>query len=117
MRTLAEPEVTALGLKLISVNLKDIMVSGDLKRSFAQVVKARKEGQASLERARGETAALRSLANAARMVQDSPELMQLRMLQTISESSGNTFVVGLSPSAKPIPVRSTKKSIEKAEED
>ena len=36
----------------------------ELKRAFASVIVARKEGEAALERARAETASLRSLANA-----------------------------------------------------
>ena len=95
IRGLAEPQVQRLGLKLLAADLKDLMISGDLKKSFAQVVRARKEGEAALERARGETAALRSLANAARMLQDNPQLMELRMLQAMGESAGNTLVVGL----------------------
>ena len=101
IRALAEPQVQRLGLKLLTADLKDLMISGDLKKSFAQVVRARKEGEAALERARGETAALRSLANAARMLQDNPQLMQLRMLQAMGESAGNTLVVGL-PAALPL---------------
>src|SRR5215469_13419437 len=101
IRALAEPQVQRLGLKLLAADLKDLMISGDLKRSFAQVVKARKEGEAALERARGETASLRSLANAARMLQDNPQLVQLRMLQAMGESAGNTLVVGL-PTALPL---------------
>lgn len=101
IRALAEPQVQHLGLKLLTADLKDLMISGDLKKSFAQVVKARKEGEAALERARGETAALRSLANAARMLQDNPQLVQLRMLQAMGESGGNTLVVGL-PAALPL---------------
>lgn len=101
VRALAEPQVQRLGLKLLTADLKDLMISGDLKKSFAQVVKARKEGEAALERARGETAALRSLANAARMLQDNPQLVQLRMLQAMGESGGNTLVVGL-PAALPL---------------
>lgn len=101
IRTLAEPQVQRLGLKLLAADLKDLMISGDLKKSFAQVVKARKEGEAALERARGETAALRSLANAARMLQDNPQLVQLRMLQAMGESGGNTLVVGL-PATLPL---------------
>jgi len=105
LQTRAEQTVQQLGLKLISADLKDLMVSGDLKKSFAQVVKARKEGQAALERARGETAALRNLANAARMVEENPGLIQLRMLQVAGESSGSTLVVGMPPSATPLPLR------------
>jgi regulator of protease activity HflC (stomatin/prohibitin superfamily) len=101
IRALAEPQVQRLGLKLLTADLKDLMISGDLKRSFAQVVKARKEGETALERARGETSALRSLANAARMLQDNPQIVQLRMLQAMGESAGNTLVVGL-PAALPL---------------
>ena len=69
------------------------MFPGDLKNVFAQVVNARKEGLASLERARGETAALRHLANAAKLMEGNPELMQLRLLQALKEGSGNTIVL------------------------
>ncbi len=56
---LTQAKIKELGLELLSVNIKDIMFPGNLKQMFAQVVKARKEGQAALEKARGETAALR----------------------------------------------------------
>jgi regulator of protease activity HflC (stomatin/prohibitin superfamily) len=119
IRALAEPQVQKLGLKLLTADLKDLMISGDLKKSFAQVVRARKEGEAALERARGETAALRSLANAARMLQDNPQLMQLRMLQAMGESAGNTLVVGLPSGSTPLPVRGErgKSSNEKGADD
>ncbi len=79
------------GLKLKYVSIKDVMFPGELKKIFSQVVKARKEGLAALERARGETAALRSLANASKMLENNPALMKLKLLQ----STGNTIVVGL----------------------
>lgn len=50
---------------------------------------------AALERACGETAALRSLANAARMLEENPSLLQLRALQTMESSRGNTLVLGV----------------------
>jgi len=68
------------------------------------VTKARQEGLAALERARGETAALRNLANAARLVSDNPALMQLRLLQVVGEQSGNTVVLGMPQSAAPLPI-------------
>jgi hypothetical protein len=70
------------------------MVPGELKRAFAGIVAARREGEAALERARGETAALRSLANAGRLVDENPGLLQLRLLQQLEASSGNTVVMG-----------------------
>src|SRR4051812_50217013 len=77
------------------VDVRDIMVPTELKRAFAGIVAARREGEAALERARGETAALRSLANAGRLVEDNPGLLQLRILQQLGASSGNTIMLGM----------------------
>lgn len=90
----AEPRAVALGLKLEAADVKDVMLPGDLKRIYAQVVKARQEGLAALERARGETAALRSLSNAARLAAEQPALLQLRLIQALSEGGRHTVMVG-----------------------
>ena len=82
-----------IGLSLVDVQIKDIMFPGSLKQIFAQVAKARQEGLAALERVRGETAALRKLANAAKLVESNPALMQLRMLQALGETRGNTLIL------------------------
>jgi regulator of protease activity HflC (stomatin/prohibitin superfamily) len=86
-----------LGLELISAELKDVSLPAELRHAYAQTVQARKEGQAALERARGETAALRNLANAAGLLADKPELMQLRLLQQLESLSGHTLVFGMPP--------------------
>ena len=101
---LTQQQVQDLGLQLNSVNIKDIMFPGKLKEIFTQVVNARQEGLAALERARGETAALRALANAAKMIESNPNLLQLRQLQTLSEASGNTLILGLPPQSAPVPI-------------
>jgi regulator of protease activity HflC (stomatin/prohibitin superfamily) len=102
---LGRPRAEALGLRLLGVSIKDLMFSGHLKETFAQVATARQEGLAALERARGESAALRSLANAARLIHDNPNLMQLRLLQTLDASSGNTVVLGMPDTSTALPLR------------
>ncbi|MGE0825780.1 MAG: slipin family protein [Candidatus Binatia bacterium] len=102
---LKKEKIAELGLSLLSVDIKDIMFPGDLKRIFAQVVKAKKDGQAALEKARAETATLRRLANASQLLERNPNLMQLRMLQALEESSGNTIVFGMSPQMTPLPLK------------
>lgn len=77
------------------------MFAGEMRRAFAQVIKAQKEGRAALERARGETAALRNLANAAKMMEDNPNLLHLRALQSLSDSGG-TLVFGLPNGTAPV---------------
>ena len=111
---ITEPKVADLGLRLISVNLKDIMFPGKLKEIFAQVVNARKGGLAALEKARGETAALRSLANAARMIDDNPNLMQLRLVQALGEASGNTLILGMPSQTMVVPVPRVSAAEERA---
>lgn len=88
-----------LGVEVAEMSLRDIMLGRELRSGYAAVLAARKDGEAALERARGETAALRSLANAARMIKDNPDLVQLRLLQAMSSDQGGkrTFVVGVPP--------------------
>jgi len=92
---LVAPQVVTIGIELMAVEVRDVMVPADLKRAFAAVVAARHEGAAALERARGETAALRSLANAGRLVSDNPGLLSLRVVQELSARGGNSIVLGL----------------------
>jgi hypothetical protein len=78
-----------------TVRLKNLLVTviSDMKKTFVEVIKAKKEALASLEKARGEMATSRSLANAAKMMEKNPELVKLRLIQTIDSSQGNTFII------------------------
>jgi regulator of protease activity HflC (stomatin/prohibitin superfamily) len=92
-----QPEAAKIGINVLAVEVKDVMFPADLKRAFAEVLKAKQEGQAALERARGESAALRNLANAARVLEGNPALMNLRLMQSLSaaQNAGNTLVFGV----------------------
>jgi len=92
-----QPEAAKIGINVLGVEVKDVMFPADLKRAFAEVLKAKQEGQAALERARGESAALRNLANAARVLEGNPALMNLRLMQSLSaaQNTGNTLVLGV----------------------
>jgi regulator of protease activity HflC (stomatin/prohibitin superfamily) len=94
IREAAAGRLAGIGVELLSVEVRDVMLPGELKRSYASVITARKDGEAALERARAETATLRSLANAGRTVADNPGLLSLRILQELGASSGNTVVFG-----------------------
>ena len=104
LRDTVAPQAEAVGLRVHAVEVKDVMFPGELKKIFAEVVRAQKEGQAALERARGETAALRSLANAAHLVQESPALMNLRVLQSVAGAAahGGTVVLGVPQGIVPL---------------
>lgn len=101
LRERLEPRATALGLVLETAGVKDIMFPSGLKQIFAQVVEARKSAQAALEKARGETATLRNLANAAKLLEGNPALLTLKTLQTVSDGK-HTLVLGLSQPVIPV---------------
>jgi len=92
-----QPEAAKIGINVHSVEVKDVMFPAELKRAFAEVLKAKQEGQAALERARGESAALRNLANAAKLLEGNPALMNLRLMQSLSaaQMAGSTLVLGM----------------------
>ncbi len=93
----AAPEAERIGVTLSALAVKDVMLPGELKKLFGEVLRAKQEGLAALECARGETAALRSLANAAKMLEGNPALQNLRLLQTMATAgqAGSTFVWGM----------------------
>lgn len=83
-----------LGLVVERLEAKDVIMPGELKKAQAEVLVARAHGLAALERARGETAALRNLVNAAALLRDNPALLQLRLVQELATTSGHTVVLG-----------------------
>ncbi len=89
--------LTKIRLNVHADEVKDVMFPAELKRAFSDVLKAKQKGQAALERARGEGAALRNLANAARVLEGNPALMNLRLMQslTAAQNAGNTLVLGV----------------------
>ena len=99
-----QPEAAKFGVRVLAVAVKDVMLPADLKRAYAEVLKAKQEGQAALERARGESAALRNLANGARVLEGNPALMNLRFMQSLcaAQNAGNTLVVGVPGGLVPI---------------
>ena len=83
------------GTRLDALLVTSVTLPPEVRKMFTEVERARREGLAQLERARGEQAALRALANAARNLADNPQLAQLRMLQTMENAKGaKTFVLG-----------------------
>lgn len=83
----------AIGCTVSGLSVRDIMLPANLKKAFSGILEAKKEAQTQLEKARGEQAVLRSLANAAQLFESNPHLMQARVIQTLSNGN-NTVVFG-----------------------
>ena len=72
-----------LGLDIASVGIRDVILPGDMKDLMNKVTEARKAAEANLIARREETAAIRSQANTAKLLADSPTLMRLRELEVL----------------------------------
>ena len=80
-----------LGLTISTLSVKDIMLPANLKKAFSGILEAQKEAQRQLEKARGEQAVLRNLANSSGMYESNPMLLQARLVQALS--TGNNSIV------------------------
>ncbi|MCA0367667.1 MAG: hypothetical protein LCH57_06325 [Proteobacteria bacterium] len=80
--------------RIEGVEIAAVTLPPEIRRLMSDVERARLDGLAALERARSEQAALRALANAARLLKDNPELAQLRLLQTAENAKAATIVIG-----------------------
>jgi regulator of protease activity HflC (stomatin/prohibitin superfamily) len=77
-----------LGLEVLSAGVRDVILPGDMKELMNKVIEARKAAEANLVTRREETAALRSQANTAKLLAESPVLMRLRELEVLEKVAG-----------------------------
>lgn len=78
-----------LGLKIASVGIRDVILPGDMKDLMNKVTEAKKAAEANLIARREETAAIRSQANTAKLLQDNPVLMRMRELEVLENIASN----------------------------
>lgn len=84
-----------LGLEIASVGIRDVILPGDMKDLMNKVTEAHKAAEANLIARREETAAIRSQANTAKLLADSPTLMRLRELEVLEKiaSAGKLNII------------------------
>ncbi|NUO91747.1 MAG: slipin family protein [Dermatophilaceae bacterium] len=96
--TTATAEVARrVGAEVAEVVVKDVIVPVELRAAATELATARRRGEAQLEAARAETAALRSLANGAKLLDAHPALARLRLVQ--SAPPGTRIVLGVPDAA------------------
>jgi regulator of protease activity HflC (stomatin/prohibitin superfamily) len=77
------------GIKVESVELKDVVLPEDLKRTISKEAEAEREKRAVIIKADGDRIAAVNLAAAATILAGSPGAMHLRTLQTINDLSSD----------------------------
>ena len=77
------------GIKVESVELKDVVLPENLKRTMAKEAEAEREKRAVIIKAEGELAAAENMTKAAEMLNTAPGALHLRTLQSINDLSSD----------------------------
>lgn len=82
------------GIKVVSVEVRDIMLQENMKRAMARQAEVERDRRAKVINAEGEFQAAQKLVEAGKMIEKTPTALQLRFLQTMSEigADNNTIV-------------------------
>lgn len=95
IRTIIDKASDPWGIKVESVELKDITLPEEMKRTIGKQAEAEREKRAIIIKAEGEVIASNNMAKAARVLAGSPGALHLRTLQSINDISSdqsNTIV-------------------------
>jgi len=89
--------VAGFGIDVVALGIRDVILPGEMKDLMNKVTEAKKAAEAALITRREETAAMRSQANTAKILESSPTLMRLReleVLEKVSQKANLTVVLG-----------------------
>jgi len=98
IRLIIDKATDPWGIKVESVELKDVVLPQDLKRTMSKQAEAEREKRAVIIKAEGEKIAANNLTAAAKLLSSSPGALHLRTLQSlndISSDQSNTIVMAL----------------------
>jgi regulator of protease activity HflC (stomatin/prohibitin superfamily) len=97
LQSILDKHTDPWGIKVTTVEVKHIDLPEEMQRSMARQAEAERERRAKIINAEGEYQAAARLAEAAGIIQEYPEALQLRYLQTLREISSESNSVTLFP--------------------
>ena len=88
IQTLLDQQTDAWGIKVANVEIKHVDIDESMVRAIARQAEAERERRAKVIHAEGEMQAATKLVEAARILNEQPQSLQLRYLQTLTEIAG-----------------------------
>ncbi len=85
LASLVADRANSMGLTVTTLGIRDVVLPGEMKTILNRVMEAKRAAEANLITRREETAAMRSQANTARMLESNPTLMRLRELEVLEK--------------------------------
>ena len=95
LQEIIDEQTDPWGIKVKSVEIKDVKIPGDMQRAIARQAEAERERRAKIINAQGELQAASKLSEAAGIISKNPAALQLRYLQSlvdISAENASTIV-------------------------
>jgi len=95
LQEIVDEQTDPWGVKVKSVEIKDVKIPGDMQRAIARQAEAERERRAKIINAQGELQAASKLSEAADIISKNPAALQLRYLQSlvdISAENASTIV-------------------------
>lgn len=89
IQRILDEQTDTWGIKVTNVEIKHVDLNENMVRAIARQAEAERERRAKVIHAEGEKQAAASLIEAARMLAERPEAMQLRYLQTMTQVAGD----------------------------
>src|SRR5881394_4298 len=89
IQTILDSQTEAWGIKVSTVEIKDVDLNETMVRAIARQAEAERERRAKIIHAEGEQQAAEKLLEAANTLSGRPEAMQLRYLQTLTNIAGD----------------------------
>jgi len=89
VQRILDAQTDGWGIKVTNVEIKHIDLNESMVRAIARQAEAERERRAKVIHAEGEKQAAAALLEAARMLAQQPEAMQLRYLQTMTQVAGD----------------------------
>jgi regulator of protease activity HflC (stomatin/prohibitin superfamily) len=89
IQTLLDQQTDAWGIKVTNVEIKHVDINESMVRAIARQAEAERERRAKIIHAEGEMQASEKLVEAARILNQQPQSLQLRYLQTLTEIAGD----------------------------
>jgi len=81
-------DMAAIGIEISNIELKDVILPGEMREILNQVVAAEKQAEANVIRRREETNATRSLLNTAKVMAENPVMLRLKELEALEAIAG-----------------------------
>ncbi|WP_439628025.1 slipin family protein [Shinella sp.] len=81
-------DMAAIGIEVSAIELKDVILPGEMRDLLNQVVAAEKQAEANIIRRREETNATRSLLNTAKVMAENPVMLRLKELEALEAIAG-----------------------------